>query len=541
MSAADGIRIEMDRLDIPEAERVLFCVPEADQLLELARTNRAAAARWKFHVAGEPVEAFRRRVRRHIQDAARKYTKWLEVGAQVPEIDDSAGSASLVLMAGHQPEFYHPGIWVKNLLLDELCRSEPVHGINLNVDSDELDGITMEVPFFHNGRLDRQTEVLLENPGPMPYEECPAPGPAEIGVFFDAVTRLLASLPESYAINNFNRFRQVVRVMPPYLVRLGDAMIHARRAFEGAEQTYLEAPVSRLSRTEEFLLFALEILERLEEFFGHYNGRLAEYRSRHKLRYSANPLPDLHAQDGKLESPFWFLDETGLRRPLWVHRRGDGNTLALGTDQRIWLTLSGSRDEKRRQFMVSGMRIRPRALILTMFTRLFACDLFLHGIGGARYDTITDGIIEGFYGVKAPAYAAVSLTWLLPVGEVDFKDDELALVKRQLRDVEYNPQRFVEEAGCTDCAGCNLLVADKKVLIERIREAQGAEKKALAARMKEIDQELRTMLAPCEERWKSRLLDLENRQAQALVTRFREYPFCFYDSADLAALARSAL
>ena len=37
-----------------------------------------------------------------------------------------------------------------------------------------------------------------------------------------------------------------------------------------------------------------------------------------------------------------------------------------------------------------GVKIRSRALITTLWARLVLGDLFLHGIGGAKYDQVTD-------------------------------------------------------------------------------------------------------------------------------------------------------
>ena len=39
----------------------------------------------------------------------------------------------------------------------------------------------------------------------------------------------------------------------------------------------------------------------------------------------------------------------------------------------------------------SGTPIAPKALALTLFARMFVCDLFIHGVGGGRYDRVTDG------------------------------------------------------------------------------------------------------------------------------------------------------
>ena len=38
--------------------------------------------------------------------------------------------------------------------------------------------------------------------------------------------------------------------------------------------------------------------------------------------------------------------------------------------------------------------LRPRALTLTLFARLCVADFFIHGIGGGKYDEVTDRIIR---------------------------------------------------------------------------------------------------------------------------------------------------
>ena len=51
-----------------------------------------------------------------------------------------------------------------------------------------------------------------------------------------------------------------------------------------------------------------------------------------------------------------------------------------------------------------GVRLRPRALITTMFARLVLSDIFIHGIGGAKYDQVTDAIVRRFFAVEPPEY-----------------------------------------------------------------------------------------------------------------------------------------
>ena len=45
-------------------------------------------------------------------------------------------SADSLLLAGHQPELFHPGVWVKNFALNGLARRHGATPLNLVVDND---------------------------------------------------------------------------------------------------------------------------------------------------------------------------------------------------------------------------------------------------------------------------------------------------------------------------------------------------------------------------------------------------------------------
>ncbi len=79
----------------------------------------------------------------------------------------------------------------------------------------------------------------------------------------------------------------------------------------------------------------------------------------------------------------------------------------------------------------------------TLFARLVLSDLFIHGIGGAKYDQLTDELIRGFFGLTPPDYLVISATLHLatsadavPLGEVRHLDQEL-------RDLEYHPEQCI--------------------------------------------------------------------------------------------------
>jgi hypothetical protein len=63
------------------------------------------------------------------------------------------------------------------------------------------------------------------------------------------------------------------------------------------------------------------------------------------------------------------------------------------------------------------LRIAPRALPLTIFFRLLLADQFIHGIGGGRYDQVTDRIIAGFFKIDPPCFAVTTATLYFPAAK----------------------------------------------------------------------------------------------------------------------------
>ncbi len=52
-----------------------------------------------------------------------------------------------------------------------------------------------------------------------------------------------------------------------------------------------------------------------------------------------------------------------------------------------------------------------------MFARLVISDLFMHGIGGGKYDQMTDAIIRAYFDVPAPPMVVATATLRLPLAD----------------------------------------------------------------------------------------------------------------------------
>src|SRR5262249_57616239 len=92
-----------------------------------------------------------------------------------------------------------------------------------------------------------------------------------------------------------------------------------------------------------------------------------------------------------------------------------------------------------------GCKIRSRALTTTLFARLFLAEAFIHGIGGAKYDELTDELLARFYPLDPPCFFVVSATLLLPFPRTNVTAEQHRRLARARRDVWWNPQRPLAE------------------------------------------------------------------------------------------------
>ncbi len=167
-----------------------------------------------------------------------------------------------------------------------------------------------------------------------------------------------------------------------------------------------------------YLTFVHHVLARADRFAADYNAALAAYRAEAGIGSATRPMPDLRVTPGAVEVPFWFDDLTAAARSrARVVRHGDGWALAAG-DDRFPLDAAAHGDaaaDRLGGFLAArDLRLAPRALTLTTFLRLLVVDQFVHGIGGGRYDQVTDRLLSSHFGIDPPRFAVTTATLIFP-------------------------------------------------------------------------------------------------------------------------------
>jgi hypothetical protein len=500
-------------LEIPATSPAVMATPPMPTWLARARGSRSALDAVTVLVAGVPLGELRRMARREAVDLAVRYTDGL--GVAPPAV-----TTELVLGTGHQPVLVHPGIWIKYLALARLVPADGI-GLNLIVDTDAADDITAEVP-RDDGRLRRDRLVLAQGGPDVPFEAIPAPTGAQWRVFLEAIDARLGTIGEPSIMEGWTRARGLTP--PDAAPGVAGAVTAVRRRLEGP-RPYLDLPVSLLAGTRAFRRFAFAILSDARRFAEVYNACLAGYREHYGVRTAAQPFPDLAVNDRRVESPFWHVSG-GRRRPLFVDPAGR-RLMAGDHDAGV---LPGDPEDG----AFAQVPIRPRALTLTAFARLAVTDLFIHGIGGGRYDRATDAIVRVFFGIAPPLYATVTATLFLPFIGGGRRDAERQRLRRLLLDLQHNPDRFLEGDGAH-----RALIQEKWELI-RTLEGAGAltrrERRAATQRIREVNQVLGTTVAGRIAEAQEALQRLNRHEEDAEVTAYRGYPFLLHRVEDVDAL-----
>jgi hypothetical protein len=294
----------------------------------------------------------------------------------------------------------------------------------------------------------------------------------------------------------------------------------------------LELPLGEVCRQPAWHGFAAHLLARHARLRDDYNAALLAYRRAARIRSRTHPVPELAAESDWQEVPLWiWSDADRQRRRLFVRRRAVGMELTdLAGLRRQLDSAESALPSQLEELAEEGIKLRPRALITTMFARLVLGDLFLHGIGGSKYDELTDEIIRRLFGVEPPGYGTVTATRCLAPRSLEAEQEQLRHIDRTLRDLYYNPDRFVDEADAHDekIAGW---IAEKRRLIAS-EPPRGARKERHQA-IEGANRRLRE----CVESKRRELVIQRRRFAEQLhVSRLigsREFSFCLFPQESL--------
>lgn len=469
----------MPPLRAPARDGEVLAVPGFDAISGLLWKNRDQLDHVGIRISGLPLSELRRRAYDQVIAAATNYMNAL--GEWVPGcVANRWRDFPPLVVAGHQPELSHPGVWVKSFALNGLARKLNGIPLHLIVDTDTLKSTCLRLPVVHADGLKARVESLaFDRPDGETTYECRTVLDEEL---FRTVPARARELWRNWGFEPL-----LARVWKPGR-ELGEVFTSMRRECEARwDCRNLELPVSWLAQIETFARFARHILADLPRFREVYNAAIQSYRAANHVRSDNHPAPLL----AEGEAPFWVR------------------------------TSACRRERATAASDVNGLR--PRALTLTLFARLCLGDFFIHGIGGGKYDEVTDAIMRSYFGVEPPAYQVLSATLHLPLPAFRTTMEDVHRVERRVRDLKWNPQDFIPKGMASE-----LVARQAALAASEPPYREHAARKARYRELQKVKEQLRAHIAdlmPDAERELAR--SRAEIEANAILQR-RDYSWVLY-------------
>ena len=244
--------LDFERLQTPSNDGDVLIEPSASQWADILQANRQAAAADTFTLAGQPIRDVRTRVRQRIL---------------------SSDTQSPIISAGHQPEFIHPGVWAKHVVVHHVAETLGATGVDLIVDSDVPNNTALRVPRKTRAGLYEQAEIhFVESTTGSAFE-------GMAGISAERIDHIASQLKTTLGAT----FEQ--SLLPVYLdgLKAADASLDwvtqhviSRNAIDAS----LRADLAERRISEHFGgAFVAEILLNAARFRDAYNHALAKYRT----------------------------------------------------------------------------------------------------------------------------------------------------------------------------------------------------------------------------------------------------------------------
>jgi hypothetical protein len=370
----------------PQGDGDLLIWPRGNQLLEqAAHTHDRLGAETGARIQNVPLADLRSRQRQSL-------------GIAPDEI---------AIFSGHQTELYHPGVWAKDVLSSIAARKLGGGAYHVAVDTDQPKHISLRwprgsAPITDDPRMSSAAWSGLLN----------TPSPAYLNELHTLVAGAARDWSFSPLIFDFLSKLAHQSVQSPSLsADMAEAM---RDLDEQLGVNHRAILASSLFDGPAYLAFVHHLMARAGDFAPQYNTALAEYRRAAGIKSATRPMPDLVIGDNCCEVPFWQDDLNAAARSRGRVKKLDGQWALL--DFRFDPALDGWEAAHRLAEFLQQHRLRlsPRALTLTLFMRLFMADQFVHGIGGARYDQVTDTLISRHFRIPPPPFCVTTATLFFP-------------------------------------------------------------------------------------------------------------------------------
>ncbi len=475
---------------------------------------------------------------RRLLDALREHLSSAPQRGAVPDSTLGALRSSLrarlhlsgpIVVSGHQVEFFHAGVLAKDIAAHELAQQTSGSAVFLLVDSDLPKTRQLIVPRAAGGAAQC---VPIDIPGcdlKQPAEDQPTLLREDWLDFFARI----ANVYPFYGRSMLREYSSAWLATTGPVVDFCTAFIRAQTATEETLglRDIRTLRISALAQTPEFHALLAHLMLNARSAAQAYNAAQSSYRQRHCVRVAARPVPPLAIDHERVELPVWITPPGRVRQRLFV--RPAASWLELWAGDEFAITLP--RDEIARAayhaqpgpLEQTGWKLRPRALLLSAFARLLLADVFVHGIGGARYDEVMEDFAREVWGVAPAPAACISATLHLPLPLNRVTHRDVNAARRELRDLHCNPQRQLDTPPAELVAQRAALVRESESL-KRDRPQDHQVRRAVFAQIRQINERMLATEEASVMRCEQRVATLTEQLAQDELARDRTYFFALH-------------
>jgi hypothetical protein len=401
-------------------------------------------------------------------------------------------TAGPVVLSGHQAAFWHPGIAAKVIAAHHIAQAWGGSAVWIVVDHDLNDTLGLRVPVVGPGGHLRTSSVEL---APSNDRNLPAGSrPALTAVVPPPDERIIPLPSVRTGLERIVRAMNDHRDAPTLAHQVG----HAALSLLGrhAPDTHLVV-TAQMAETGVFKSLVQRMAEEPAAVAEAYNSAVATVED--------HGVAPLQLSDDAIELPLWRITEEGRRERVYAEEL---NEVAPGT-------------------------LRPRALLMTAIMRLFGCELFLHGTGGASYDRVTEEWVGRWLGdawrERLAPRVTITATRYLPFGRDVVPPAQLERERIGLRRMLHDPAVHGE----ADTA------ERKRRLVESIDRAprNSGRRAALFREMHAMLDEMRTRHEDSIRRQEDRVARHVAHVDEAQTVFERTWPFPYYSDDTVSSLA----
>jgi hypothetical protein len=440
--------------------------------------------------------ALRKQIREEVLREATRHAKALQDLARDLGItlmssralsDEQGQRQEPIIMSGHQPVLYHRGLAFKSEMLARMASDSRGIGVHVVVDTDQGDGGSIVWPRIVHDSLELRRASLVAEIGPDGgiYAAQRLASREQIAALFEEIE---SDMRSSSLIEAADRVR---RIRPVYerLAHQPVTVAHALARWSVRPLGHLEVLLSDVVKKTRLTEVIGGLVRDGEHLAKVYNASLDEHRAEHRIENRANPFPNLKVSESSTELPLWSIDD-GIRKPVYVERAGNA------------------------PFGPSAF-YAPRGSITTLLLRGYCSDMFIHGLGGKRYDTFVDRFAQQYWRISLPSFVVASETRYMFPSQVERLTREITLAS-QFKEILSRTESFLQE-----------LLNNRNRLRGKMQHVQSdEERRPLALALNEANRQVRQVLEA------SSLRSLRERAVSNEVElnkwKFREFPFFMF-------------